>query len=147
MTINKALLTVTADDKFKIQGQVNPNFTAIVSGFVNGDNSSVVSGSLNFSTSADKTSPSSTYAITPSGLTSSTYDIVYTSGNLHVIPVSSTIPLASNISDSTSSQDYTLQNNVNLNNLIPDSNIFNDEEKKKWQRLGIEISRQSKKNL
>ena len=53
INVNKAHLTVTADDKSKTyDGSAFTAFTAKVSGFVNGDNSSVVSGSADFTGNA-----------------------------------------------------------------------------------------------
>jgi hypothetical protein len=43
-TINKAVLTVTADDKTKTPDAPDPKFTATVIGFVNNENVSVISG-------------------------------------------------------------------------------------------------------
>ena len=37
LTVNKASLTVTADNKSKIYGASNPTFTASYSAFANGD--------------------------------------------------------------------------------------------------------------
>ena len=84
VTVNKAALTVTADDKSKVAGQANPAFTASYSGFVLGQDASVLGGSLVFNTTATTASPAGSYSITPSGMTSSNYQIQYIPGTLTV---------------------------------------------------------------
>jgi hypothetical protein len=66
LTITRAPLTVTANDKAKIYGSANPPFDATITGFVNGDTAAVVSGSAVLSTTATTSSGAGTYAITPS---------------------------------------------------------------------------------
>jgi filamentous hemagglutinin family protein len=44
LTINKAHLTVTADDKSRLYGAANPALTTTVSGFVNGENAGTATG-------------------------------------------------------------------------------------------------------
>lgn len=77
-TVAKAPLTVTADPASKIAGNVNPSFTATITGFVNGDSAqtpAVYSGTPAFSTTATTSSPVGTYPVTPSlgSLTSTNY--------------------------------------------------------------------------
>ena len=77
-TVAEAPLTVTADSASKIVGNVNPAFTATITGFVNGDTAQtpgVYSGSPGFSTAATTSSPIGTYPVTPSlgNLTSTNY--------------------------------------------------------------------------
>ena len=77
-TVAKAPLTVTADPASKIAGNVNPVFTATITGFVNGDTAQtpgVYSGTPAFSTTATTSSPVGTYTVTPSlgNLTSTNY--------------------------------------------------------------------------
>src|SRR5271157_3659322 len=64
LTVNKAHLTVTADNQTKIQGNPNPTLTYTISGFVNGDTSSVISGAATLSTTATTSSPIGSYPIT-----------------------------------------------------------------------------------
>src|SRR5205823_3822405 len=66
LTINKAHLTVTADNKSRPEGSPNPTLTATLSGFKNGETlaTSGVTGSANLSTSATATSAVGSYAIT-----------------------------------------------------------------------------------
>ena len=84
IVINKANLSITADNKSKYVGQVNPTFTVSYDGFVYGENESVLSGSLLFQTDADRNSCADEYDIVPSGLTSGNYNIIFIEGTLVV---------------------------------------------------------------
>jgi hypothetical protein len=65
-TINKAHLTVTADDKSKTyDGHIFTAFTATITGFVNGDTTSTVTGTPAFTGNASGASNAGTYTITP----------------------------------------------------------------------------------
>jgi hypothetical protein len=64
LTVTRADLTVTADNKSKVYGQPNPPLTASYTGFVNGDTAAVVSG-LTLSTTATAASGVGAYPITP----------------------------------------------------------------------------------
>src|SRR5207248_197625 len=59
LTVTKALLTATADDKSREYGDANPTFTASYSGFKNGETlaTSGVTGSPSFTTGAVASSP------------------------------------------------------------------------------------------
>ena len=83
-TINKAPLTVTADNKSKKLGDPNPTFTASYSGFVPGENQSVLGGTLTFATNVPNPEQVGTWDITPSGLTSSNYTIGFVKGTLTI---------------------------------------------------------------
>ena len=52
LVINKAELTVTADNKSKLCGQPNPPLTASYSGFVNGETASVLTSPVILDTTA-----------------------------------------------------------------------------------------------
>jgi hypothetical protein len=84
LTINKAPLTVTANNAVKILGAANPTFTVSYSGFVLGQNQSVLGGTLTFTTPATAASPVGNYPVTPSGLTSNNYAITYAGGTLSI---------------------------------------------------------------
>jgi hypothetical protein len=64
LTINKAVLRVTANNLSQVYGAVSLNLTYTITGFVNGDTQSVVSGTPSLSTTAQQTSPVGTYPIT-----------------------------------------------------------------------------------
>ena len=84
LTVTKADLTVTADNKSKTYGDANPNFTVSYDGFKNGDAAGSLGGTLQFSTNANQGSPVGSYDVTPSGLTSNNYTITFAKGTLTV---------------------------------------------------------------
>jgi hypothetical protein len=88
LMVTPAPLTITGTNQTKIQAEVNPPITVSYSGFVLGEGPSVLGGTLTCSTTATKSSPAGTYAITPAGLTSSDYAITFVSGTLTVISYS-----------------------------------------------------------
>lgn len=93
--INKAALTVTADNASRYAGQPNPAFTVSYSGLAGSDTPVSLSGSLTFATTATSSSPAGQYAITLTGtLASPNYTINYAGGVLTVRPV--TVRPASN---------------------------------------------------
>jgi len=53
LTVNKDVLTVTAQNASKIYGDANPAFTYVISGFVNNETVAVVSGTANCTSSAN----------------------------------------------------------------------------------------------
>ena len=87
LTVNKAMLNVTADDERRGQGAANPPFTYSLSGFVNGDTAAVVSGRPILSTVADAASASGAYRITidPNTLAASDYSFSLVPGSLLVL--------------------------------------------------------------
>jgi hypothetical protein len=82
-TVNRAALTITANNASKVYASANPGFSASYSGFVNGDTSSVVSG-LSIATTAVTGSGAGTYPITASGASAANYSISYVGGTLTV---------------------------------------------------------------
>jgi hypothetical protein len=84
LAVYRAALTVTADDQTTLFGAPLPALTVHYAGFVNGDTPAVLGGSLAFSTAATAASPVGTYVITPGGLTSPNYAIVFANGTLTV---------------------------------------------------------------
>src|SRR5207248_3060385 len=91
LSVTPASLTITAVDATKVYGQANPTFTVGYSGFVNGDTASALGGTLTLGTGATASSGVGSYAITPSGLSSSNYTITFVVGSLLVTPASLTI--------------------------------------------------------
>jgi hypothetical protein len=63
MTVTQAVLTVTANNKSRAYGKVNPALTVNYSGFMNGDTAGVLSGSPSLTTSATTNSPAGNYDI------------------------------------------------------------------------------------
>ncbi len=88
--VNKATLTVTANDASRSYGTANPAFTSTITGFVNGDTQeSVVTGSPSLMTTATTVSPAGTYPITaaPGNLaTNNNYIFTFVNGTLTVTP-------------------------------------------------------------
>ncbi|MGK0189780.1 MAG: hypothetical protein ACI9R3_005598, partial [Verrucomicrobiales bacterium] len=82
ITVNKASLTITAEDKQRGTGLPNPPLTASYSGFVNGD--TAVDGAPTLSTTAVLNSAAGTYPITVSGGADSDYSITRVAGTLTV---------------------------------------------------------------
>ncbi len=89
LTIDKAGLTITADNKTKTYGATDPTFTASYAGFVNGETSSVLGGALSFTRALGENAGN--YVITPSGLTSGNYTITFNIGSLAIDKVGLTI--------------------------------------------------------
>src|SRR5207248_1906482 len=67
LAVTSAPLTITADDKTKVYGAVNPTLSASVTGFVNGDTASAVSGAAALSTAAVVGSGVGQYAVLVDG--------------------------------------------------------------------------------
>jgi|GEM_PF-1164116 len=86
LTVQKAKLTVTADNAARAAGVADPQFSASYSGFVNGEGASVVTGPLAFTTTATGASPAGSYAITPvtTGLVAANYTFASVDGVLAV---------------------------------------------------------------
>jgi len=84
LTVNKAALTVTADDKSVTFGDAAPAYTATITGFVGGEDESVLGGTLNLACAYTNITVVGTYDITPSGLTATNYIISYNNGTLTV---------------------------------------------------------------
>ena len=85
LTINKAVLTVTADNRSKTyDGQPSTGFTASYTGFANGENASVISGVPGFSGTAIGVVAAGNYPInpTPGNITASNYDFAFQAGTL-----------------------------------------------------------------
>ncbi len=86
LTVNKALLTVTADHKARVYGAANPDLTATITGFVNGDTSNLISGSAALTTTATAASSASAYPINVAQgtLAAANYDFTFVNGTLTV---------------------------------------------------------------
>ena len=85
LVINKATLTVTADNKTKIYGMPNPPLTASYNGFVGAENTNVLSSPVVLNTTATTTSGAGQYPITAGGAAAANYTIQYVNGTLRVI--------------------------------------------------------------
>ncbi len=92
-TINKAMLTVTADDQTRPYGAPNPTFTQTISGFVNGENAITagITGSAVGSSTATASSAAGAYVITGStgSLAAGNYNFMAADGTLMITATSS----------------------------------------------------------
>ncbi|HEY1922183.1 MAG TPA: MBG domain-containing protein [Tepidisphaeraceae bacterium] len=86
LSINKAPLAITADNKMRPLEQANPTLTDTFSGLVNGDLSSTVTGIV-LTTPAKATSPIGYYPIDISGGSSGNYSITLVNGTLQVTDI------------------------------------------------------------
>ncbi|MGB3006684.1 MAG: MBG domain-containing protein [Chitinophagaceae bacterium] len=86
LTVDKAALTITADNKTKYEGVANPVFTFSYAGFVLGENAGVLQTPPVAATTATIASPPGTYPITVTGATAANYNITFASGALTIIP-------------------------------------------------------------
>ena len=84
LTIDKAALTVTADNQNSTYGSAIPALTASYSGFVNGDNTASLTTLPTVSTPATAASPAGNYPLTASGAIDNNYTISYVAGTLTI---------------------------------------------------------------
>jgi len=84
LSINKAPLTITADNKTKINGTTNPALTVSYSGFVNGETQAVLTTQPVLSTSATVNSVNGVYDINVSGAAANNYSFTYVAGTLTI---------------------------------------------------------------
>jgi hypothetical protein len=97
-TVNKAHLTITADNQTRVFGQADA-FTASFTGFVNNDTvgTSDIQGQVAFTSTDQVGSPVGTYVITPSlgTLASNDYDFQFVTGTLTVTKANSVVAVVS----------------------------------------------------
>jgi 6-phosphogluconolactonase (cycloisomerase 2 family) len=96
LTVNPALLTVTAANAIRLYGDPDPTFTFTFSGFVNGETASVVTGSPSCTTTAVATSPLGTYPITCAAgtLSAANYTFTFVDATLTINPAPLTVTAA-----------------------------------------------------
>ncbi len=92
--VNKAPLSITADNKSMLFGSSAPPYTVTYAGFVVSDTPAGLVGTLSFTVKVppalvttvvvSPSTSSGTYTIMPSGLTSSNYDITFVNGTLAI---------------------------------------------------------------
>ncbi|MCH7398008.1 Ig-like domain-containing protein, partial [Belliella sp. DSM 107340] len=82
LAIDKAIVTITAEDQSKVYGESNPSLTFAYDGLVNGDTE--VSTEPSISTTATASSTTGTYPITLSGGSDANYAITLVDGTLTV---------------------------------------------------------------
>ena len=91
VVIAKAALTVTAEDKEVVHGDVAPEFTVAYAGWQGTDEASVLTGELTFACDYEAGKGVGEYAITPSGLTADNYAIDFVAGTLTVGKANATV--------------------------------------------------------
>jgi autotransporter-associated beta strand protein len=88
LTVNKATLTVTADNKARVYGDNNPTLTYSITGYVNSENatSASITGAPTISTTATAASNVNSYTITSvaNNLAAANYQFSYADGTLTV---------------------------------------------------------------
>jgi len=97
LTIDKAHLTVTANDASRAFGAANPTLTTTVSGFVNNETASVLSGAGSATTTAGASTAVGSATITAGAgtLAASNYDFpTLVDGVLTITPTTSGVPVA-----------------------------------------------------
>lgn len=96
LTVNKAPLTVQAENAERVYGDENPKFTFAYSGFKNEETYDVLSERPSAKTEAITTSGVGTYNIVPSGAEAQNYDITYKNGTLTVTKAPLSVSAVSN---------------------------------------------------
>jgi gliding motility-associated-like protein len=91
LTVNKAILTFTADDKTKEYLTANPVLTYTITGFVNGDTQSVLDSLPTLKTTCVQDSPVGTYPVTVSGGGDNSYSYSFVDGTLTVTKITQII--------------------------------------------------------
>lgn len=108
--IQKAMLTVKAENKSRVFGAANPPLTYTISGFVNGETSQVVTSQPILSTTATSTSPVGTYpiTITPGSPAAQNYTFTIVNGTLTVEKASTSLQLSASSSETSYGEPLTL---------------------------------------
>lgn len=91
LTITPKSITVVADDKSKVYGEINPNLTYSTNGLIGDD---TLNGSL--TTIATVNSNVGTYDITQGNLVNSNYNLSFTNGKLTIAKANATVTANSN---------------------------------------------------
>jgi hypothetical protein len=119
LTINKAPLSVTANNQAMIYGAALPNFDAQYSGLVNADTSAVVSGlsciAKNGSQVVGSSTPAGSYPITCSGGSAANYSLSYAAGALTINKASTATALSSSPSPAVYGQSVSFTAAISVN--------------------------------
>jgi gliding motility-associated-like protein len=91
LTLTKAILSFTADNKTREYNTSNPILTYTITGFMNSETQSVLDVLPVLSTTAIQSSPTGTYPITVSGGIDNNYSFTYIAGILTVTKIQQTI--------------------------------------------------------
>jgi hypothetical protein len=123
--VNKAVLTVTANNASRAVGAANPAFTASYSGFINGDTSAVLSGSPLLMTTATSSSAAGLYPITASAgtLAASNYSFAFVNGTFSVVASSSVSLTSSTTLTGSTAAGYTMTITIKNPGANPVTNV------------------------
>jgi autotransporter-associated beta strand protein len=91
LTVSKAALTITAEDKTKVYGASEPTLTADYAGFQYDDDASVFTSALSLSTATGSSATAGTHTITAADAAAANYDISFVNGTLTVDKAALTI--------------------------------------------------------
>lgn len=116
LTVNKANLTVKANDASRDYGVPNPTFTTTYTGFVLGQTAANLTTAPVVTTSAIINSAPGYYDLVPGNGVSQNYNFIYTNGRLTVLPLSGTSSLYLNAFQSNSTS-------VTVRVFSPDANL------------------------
>ena len=119
LTVVKAPLTVTANNASKTyDGQAFAGGNGVgYSGLVNGETASVLSGTVSYGGTAQGAVNAGSYTLSPSGLSSSNYDISYGNGILSIAKAPLTVT-ANNASKTYDGQAFAGGNGVSYSGLV-----------------------------
>jgi hypothetical protein len=95
MSVNRAILTITASSPSVSFGAAIPAITPSYGGFVNGDNEFDLTTPPTCSTTATDTSPVGNYQTTCSGAVAANYTLNYVHGSLSIVPAVLTVTASS----------------------------------------------------
>ena len=84
LTITRAPLLITPDDKTRQIGAANPTLTGTITGFVNSETAAVLVTQPTYACAADTNTPVGTASITASGAAAANYSITYGTGTLTI---------------------------------------------------------------
>ncbi|MBO4800779.1 MAG: hypothetical protein J5545_02810 [Bacteroidaceae bacterium] len=98
LTITKAPLTITVQSVSKQQGEENPEFEIIYSGFKNSEGDHALTTMPTVSCAATADSPAGSYPIIVSGAVADNYEITYVNGTLTILEPDAVVVTAFNYS-------------------------------------------------
>jgi hypothetical protein len=119
LTINRAQLTVSADNQFRVFSAPNPTLTYRIDGFAKDETAAVVSGAPVLTTTADASSAVGSYTITiaAGNLSADNYQFGFQTGTLQVTSAAATAALTSSQNPSIQGSNVTFS--VSLTSVSP----------------------------
>lgn len=86
LTVTKAPLVLSANDKSRLYYEDNPTFDFLLTGLRNGDDTACISVAPKYECLANKSSNVGNYVVIPSGADAKNYSIEYRNGTLSITP-------------------------------------------------------------